>query len=37
MRALEAIGTAHPNAYERISVIAPPTDRGPMEVSYGAF
>jgi heme-degrading monooxygenase HmoA len=37
MRALEAIGSSHADTYERISVIAPPTDRGPREVTYGAF
>ena len=37
MRALEAIGSPHPDTYERISVIAPPTDRGPIEVTYGQF
>ena len=37
MRALEAIGISHANAYERIWVIAPPTDRGPFDASYGAF
>ena len=37
MRALEAIGSAHPITYERISVIAPPSERGATEVTYGAF
>jgi len=37
MRALEAIGSPHADAYERMAVIAPPRDRGPFEGSYGAF
>jgi len=37
MRALEAIGISHADSYERVSVIAPPTDGGPLEVSYGKF
>lgn len=37
MRALEAIGGSHADVYERIAVIAPPSERGPIEVSYGAF
>jgi len=34
MRALEAIDSSHPNAYQRIPVIAPPTHRGPRKVSH---
>jgi heme-degrading monooxygenase HmoA len=37
MRALEAIGTSHPDAYERTAVIASPRDHGPTKVSHGAF
>ena len=37
MGALEAIGSSHAETYARISVIAPPTDRGPIEVTHGQF
>jgi heme-degrading monooxygenase HmoA len=37
MRALEAIGTSHTDVYERMAVIAPPRQLGPMKVPYGAF
>jgi heme-degrading monooxygenase HmoA len=37
MRALEAIGSSHATAYERMAVIAPPMEHGPIEVSHGAF
>ena len=37
MRALEAIGTSHADAYERTAVIAPPRDHGRTKVSHGAF
>ena len=37
MRALEEIGTSHAGAYERMAVIAPPMDRGPLKAAYGAF
>src|SRR5690242_18405553 len=31
MKALTAIGSSHADAYERVWVIAPPTDSGPVE------
>ena len=37
MRALEAIGSSDGDAYERMAVIAPPRERGPIEISHGAF
>jgi heme-degrading monooxygenase HmoA len=37
MRALAAIGSSDADAYERMAVIAPPRDHGPVDVSYGAF
>jgi hypothetical protein len=37
LRALQSIGSSHTDAFDRIWVIAPPTERGPIEVSYGAF
>ena len=37
LRALEAIGSSHADAYERTCVIAPPMDSGPIEVNLGAF
>jgi hypothetical protein len=37
MRALQAIGSSHADTHERVWVIAPPTDHGPVEVAYGAF
>jgi len=37
MRTLEAIGSSDGDAYERMAVIAPPKEHGPIDVSYGAF
>jgi len=37
IRALEAIGSSDGDAYERMAVIAPPRQRGPIEISPGAF
>jgi hypothetical protein len=35
--ALQSIGSSHGDAFDRICVTAPPTARGPINVSYGAF
>ena len=37
IRALESIGNSRAEAFERVRVIAPRTDGGPVEVNYGSF
>jgi heme-degrading monooxygenase HmoA len=37
MRTLESIGSSEGDAYERMAVIAPPKEHGPIDVSYGTF
>ena len=37
IRTLESIGSSHADAYERRWVIAPPPDRGPVEVRPGSW
>jgi hypothetical protein len=34
---LQEIGSSHADTYERLWVVAPPIEHGPVRVSYGAF
>jgi heme-degrading monooxygenase HmoA len=36
-RELREIGSSHADTYERLWVIAPPMEHGPVQVSHGAF
>ena len=37
LSALAAIGSSHADRYDRVWVIAPPRDSGPVRISRGAF